>query len=379
MGTKAIILACILAVCLTALGAAGASAQAPKEETPLIQIALLLDTSNSMDGLINQAKAQLWKVVNEFATAKREGKRPEFQAALYEYGNDSLDAKEGYIRQILPLTTDLDKVSEELFALKTNGGSEFCGTIIERAAGALAWSASHEDLKMIFIAGNEPFTQGNVDFRKACPAVIAKGITVNTIFCGPYEEGVSTQWKEGALLADGSYMNIDQNQNIVHIDAPQDQEIARLGGALNDTYVAYGAQGAAGQARQAAQDANAVGVAPAVSAQRAVAKASANYKNVEWDLLDAVKEDAGKLEEMKDSDLPEEMRGMAAEERQAYIKRKADDREKLQTQIQKLNAERETFVAAEMKKLGETGENTVDTAMIKAIRAQAMKKQYTFE
>ena len=44
-----------------------------------------------------------------------------------------------------------------------------------------------------------------------------------------------------------------------------------------------------------------------------------------------------------------------------------------------MNAERETFVAAEMKKLGETGENTVDAAMIKAIRAQAMKKQYTFE
>jgi len=30
-----------------------------------------------------------------------------------------------------------------------------------------------------------------------------------------------------------------------------------------------------------------------------------------------------------------------------------------------VNAERETFVAAEMKKLGETGENTVDAAMIK--------------
>jgi hypothetical protein len=32
-----------------------------------VQIALLLDTSNSMDGLIDQAKSQLWKIVNEMA------------------------------------------------------------------------------------------------------------------------------------------------------------------------------------------------------------------------------------------------------------------------------------------------------------------------
>jgi len=36
-----------------------------------IQLALLLDTSNSMDGLIDQAKSQLWKIVNELATSKK--------------------------------------------------------------------------------------------------------------------------------------------------------------------------------------------------------------------------------------------------------------------------------------------------------------------
>ena len=39
-----------------------------KDQT--IMIALLLDTSNSMDGLIDQAKSQLWKIVNEVAAAK---------------------------------------------------------------------------------------------------------------------------------------------------------------------------------------------------------------------------------------------------------------------------------------------------------------------
>ena len=39
-----------------------------------IQLALLLDTSGSMDGLIDQAKSQLWKIVNELATSKKDGK-----------------------------------------------------------------------------------------------------------------------------------------------------------------------------------------------------------------------------------------------------------------------------------------------------------------
>jgi hypothetical protein len=44
---------------------------------PTVQIAILLDTSNSMDGLIGQAKTQLWNVVNEFVRPGRTaGPRP---------------------------------------------------------------------------------------------------------------------------------------------------------------------------------------------------------------------------------------------------------------------------------------------------------------
>ena len=51
---------------------------APKPEPtkgPMIKLALLLDTSNSMDGLINQARSRLWNVVNEIGKAEAERKR----------------------------------------------------------------------------------------------------------------------------------------------------------------------------------------------------------------------------------------------------------------------------------------------------------------
>ncbi len=159
---------------------------------PTVQIALLLDTSNSMDGLIAQAKSQLWVVVNEFVKAKKDGQVPAVQVALFEYGKQSLSSEQGFVRLILPLTDDLDKVSEELFALKTNGGEEYCGWVIREAVNRLEWSKTGDVYKAIFIAGNEPFTQGPVDFHASCKSAIERGIVVNTIFCGPNSDGGQT-------------------------------------------------------------------------------------------------------------------------------------------------------------------------------------------
>src|SRR5688572_24190110 len=66
-----------------------------------IRIALLLYTSNSMDGLITQAKAQLWKLVSELSLATYGQKeKPSLEIALYEYGNAGLSYQEGYVRQV---------------------------------------------------------------------------------------------------------------------------------------------------------------------------------------------------------------------------------------------------------------------------------------
>src|SRR3954465_14738362 len=145
-----------------------------------IMLALLLDTSNSMDGLIDQAKSQLWKIVNELAAARCDDKtRPTIKIALYEYGNSGLPATLGYIRQVSPLTNDLDLISEKLFALRTNGGEEYCGQVIKTSLDKLEWSTSGADLKLIFIAGNEPFTQGEVPYRASCTLAKQRDVVVN--------------------------------------------------------------------------------------------------------------------------------------------------------------------------------------------------------
>src|SRR5437868_11792584 len=95
-----------------------------------IQVAILLDVSNSMDGLIDQAKAQLWNMVSVMGKAKCDDVTPQIEIALYEYGRTTNNEREGYVKQISGFTSDLDKLSQDLFNLKTLGGDEYCGHVI---------------------------------------------------------------------------------------------------------------------------------------------------------------------------------------------------------------------------------------------------------
>ncbi len=371
-------LALVLGMALTgAPGAAVAAPGTPPEKDQRIMIALLLDTSNSMDGLIDQAKSQLWKIVNELAAARcSDGSRPDVKIALYEYGNDNLSARAGYVRLVSALTSDLDLISEKLFALTTNGGSEYCGYVINQSLKDLEWSRSDADLKMIFIAGNEPFTQGSVPYTIACSLAREKDVTVSTIYCGPYGEGAGTSWKSGADLTGGTYMSIEQDRRTVYVPTPYDKEIDALNSKLNATYVYYGESGERRKQQQIAQDRNAARFGQENKVERAVSKSTHVYKNSSWDLVDAYEDDAGVIEEAREADLPAEMRGMTTAEKEEYIEEKAAERARIQHEIQALNEKRKEYIAQHTEASAEKG--MLDAAMLKAIKEKARMKNFSW-
>jgi len=340
-----------------------------------IKVALLLDTSNSMDGLIDQAKAQLWEIVNELSYAKCNSLRPNLQIALYEYGNDGLSANKGFIRKILAFTGDLDDVSKELFSLTTNGGSEYCGTVINSSLENLDWGNNADDLKMIFIAGNEPFTQGKVSYKDAGINAKEKGVIVNTIFCGDYNQGISSNWKDGALITYGDYMSINHNKQTVHIVSPYDDVILQLNIRLNKTYVYYGEDGRKKQTRQQVQDNNAAGYSKANAVSRTVSKGSHLYKNSSWDLVDAEEEiEAFSYDKLKKEELPDVLKDKSSKEIKKYVDIKRAERKQIQTEINELNKKRKIYISNSNK----NNSNTLENAMLKAIKKQGEKKNYTW-
>jgi len=125
-----------------------------------------------MDGLIRQAKEQIWNIVNEVSRANKDNEEVTMQIALYEYGKNTLPVQTGYIQMLSPLTNDLDFLSEKLFSLRTRGGLEYAGEVIAKATQNLYWSSHKDDLKIIIIAGNEGFDQGHIDYRRESKIII---------------------------------------------------------------------------------------------------------------------------------------------------------------------------------------------------------------
>lgn len=342
-----------------------------------IQVALLLDTSNSMDGLIDQAKSRLWNIVNTLTTLKYNGKAPQVEIALYEYGNDGL-RDENYIRQVTPLTQDLDLVSEKLFALRTNGGSEYCGAVIRDASMNLKWDDNNQSMKLIYIAGNEPFDQGKISYKEVIPTAKRKNIYTNTIFCGSRDEGIQTFWQNGASLGEGKYFNIDSDQKVIYIKTPYDVRISECNAKLNDTYIYYGSHGSEFKAKQMLQDKNAEVQSVSNAVERTVAKSKKNaYKNDHWDLVDRAEKDVNFMLDVKAEELPAELKGKSKEDIKKAVAEKSAERQKIQREIEELSKKRQDFIDAEMKKRGNSEADDLGKAIEKSVLELAKKNGYT--
>lgn len=343
--------------------------------TKQIRIGLILDTSNSMDGLIDQAKSQLWGVINKLSEATANGEKPNILIALYEFGNDNINVRSGYIRKVVELTSDLDEISQELFRLSTKGGDEYCGAAIQKATKELDWSSSGEDLQILLLAGNESFKQGTVSFKEACAAAKKKGILINTIYCGEYENGINEHWKSGADLTGGIYANIDHNQMNVAIETPYDEKIGLLNDSLNATYIVYGEVGEKRKERQKTQDLNAKKMGKSVYTSRTVSKSKHIYNNSSWDLVDASKEQSFSIEKIDKNTLPANLKNASSAEVSAHIKAKDEMRKRLKDKINRLANLRSTYIQ-EQKAV--KMEKSLDDAIILSIIKQGEEKGFSF-
>ena len=354
-----------------------ANSQSGREKSGTkIQVALLLDTSNSMDGLIDQAKSRLWDIVNTLTTLKYKGKTPEIEIALYEYGNDRLSSDRNYIRQVVGMTSDLDLLSEKLFSLTTDGGLEYCGAVIRQAVKEIDWGITSSDMKLIYIAGNEEFNQGNVSYKEAIADALRKDIYINTIYCGDRTYGIRELWEDGAVAGKGKYFNIDQNKRVRHITTPYDDRISQCNSRLNATYVAYGRQGEVMQKKQMAQDANAEKVSSANHTSRVVSKSKEIYKNDSWDLVDKYSEDKKSVAQLEQNELPKAWQGKSKQEIEKLIVEKQKERTVIQKEISELAKKRQEYIDEEMKK-GNSGEEDLGKAINSSILLFAQVKGYT--
>jgi len=364
---------CLLVLMLLAGGSAhSAATPAPGGETRDVDVVILLDTSGSMEGLLDSTRARIWDVTNELAKMKP---KPELRIGLISFGDGHSTESDGWIVQHLDLTPDLDAVYSELMSLKIGGSEEFVGRAVDKALDGMSWSRNRDALRVIFVAGNESADQGaeSHDFRVAVRAARDRGIIVNALFAGNREQGVVEHWHEVAQGGQGNFSAIDPSTSTIQVATPQDARLLQLNAQLNTTYMPYGPRGKDGLANQVAQDGNASRLGVESCSSRIVAKGGALYTNASWDLVDATMSEGFDWKALPLADLPKELQSMTREQQVAAVSAMRTKRESIQTEIQRLSAERETFIR-NARAVESTG---LGTAMRQAIREQAMAKGFT--
>lgn len=339
-----------------------------------VDLVIALDTSESMENLIDSARARMWDIVNELA---RMTPQPELRVGLVTFGSpDVAGADDGFVAVRSDLTSDLDAFHGQLMSLRTRGGDELVGRALEAAVERMDWSPDPKALRLIFIAGNESADQGveRTDFRAVAEVARRRDIVINALHAGPRSVAIADKWPEIARAGGGNFSAIDAAASLEQVPTPHDAELLALNARLNDTYLPFGEGGAAGLANQRVQDNNATRLGVASCSSRVVAKGSALYDNSSWDLVDAALGDGFQWAGLRDEDLPETLRPLSGEERQAFVDGLRKQRQEIQERIQAVSEQREAFLRGLRGR--PDGEPGLDDALREALILQAAEKGF---
>ncbi|MBI3854648.1 MAG: VWA domain-containing protein [Planctomycetes bacterium] len=357
-------IALTLAACLVA------AAQDPvvKPETPpQVEVVFVLDTTGSMGALLSGAKKKIWAIASEIARGKPS---PRLKIGLVAYR----DKGDAYVTKVTDLSEDLDKVYGELLTFQAQGGGDTPENVrqgLHDALTKIAWSQDKATLRIMFLVGDAPPHLDYTDVPKVeelCLTAVKAGIIINTVRCGPDPE-TGRIWKEIADKSEGNFFTIDQTGGVIAVATPFDKELGELSDKLGGTVLAFG--DGRRKAAVASGEAKAREYASDAKADRAVAKA-ASTRHSEDDLIDALREKRVKLEEVKEEQLPEELKKMTPEERKAHLEKKAKEREELRAKIVELSKKRDEFLAEELKKRG--AKDSFDSSVLEALSEQAGRK-----
>lgn len=372
----------MLILALTAsLSGCPAETTEPEPERAQIEVVFVLDTTGSMGGLIQAAKEKIWAIANTLASTKP---APDIKMGLVGYR----DRGDQYVTKLTDLTDDLDAVYEQLMQFKAEGGGdtpESVNQALNEAVAKINWSKDGKSYRVIFLVGDCPPHMDYADdvkYMESCKAAATAGITINTIQCGNHG---ATQpiWTDIADSAEGRYFRVEQSGGAILAATPFDAELAELSKELEGTRVYYGDAEVMAEARDRKEVAAKISdEAPAAAkASRAVFSVSGAGERVagKHDLLVAIYDGAVKLEDVKEEELPEEIRKMSPEERSKYLKEQQAKREKAQARIKELADKRQAHIQEQIRKSNLQGKQSLDFAIFECIQKQAAEKGIIYE
>ncbi len=348
------------------------AAPLPLERKVKVEVVFCLDTTGSMSGLIDGAKAKIWSICNQIAGGRP---TPDLKIGLVAYR----DKGDSYVTQVHELTSDLDAMHGKLKTFTADGGGdepEHVNQALYDAVHKIKWSEDKKVMKIIFLVGDAPphmdYTD-DVKYPVTCAKAKEKGIIINTVLCGD-SESCKKAWKDVASKANGSFVAIPQDGGVMVVNTPFDPHLAALNAKLTGTVLVWGGREKQDLDRIKNEESEKLG---AESAAGRIAYQAKNGQAAAYCLLDQVNRKEVKLEDVKKEELPPQLQKLNIKEQKAYLAELDTRRKALNKQVLELDKLREAWVAKKRAEEAKKGKGGFDQKVLEVLRSQA--KSYELE
>jgi hypothetical protein len=329
---------------------------------PRVELVFALDTTGSMSGLIDGAKRKIWSIAQFIAQGQP---KPDVRIGLVAYR----DIGDAYVTRFYDLSDDLDTVFEHLSSFEAAGGGdtpEHVSKALFDAVYKTSWTKDQSALKQVYLVGDAPphtdYADG-FDYKKIAKHAHELGIHINTIRCGGDPE-TAMVWNQISNSAAGEYASIDQSGGVRVAATPFDGDMQKLNAALVGTAIGYG-RGRMDVARKAA-------TAAAMPASEAADRAGyfgskGGALGGGGDLVDDVANGKVATKDVRRDALDDGLAAMDEGKREAFVKEKVAERNKIQSQINTLAKQRNEW----LKKNAADKPDSFDAKVEGALKKQA--------
>jgi len=310
-----------------------------------IDVVFAIDTTESMQGLIDGAKRKVWSIASHIREANPQAS---IRVGLVAYR----DVEESdYVTRDFQLTTDLDAMFVELSGYSAAGGGDIPEDVAAGLYDAVYKMQWRDDAKkLIFLVGDAPpIARGDVPtFDVIAREAASRNIIIDTIQCDNETPGTTEAWQQIAMLGHGEFSKIGGDGGVRQVATPYDQKMAELSNEIDSTAVILG-----GDRRKLYEGKMAAAKAAPMEAQadRAGyygAMGSAAPRD-DGDAVSAVATGRASVEGMPAADLPPEMQHLSKDELKAEITRRADKRKAIEKEIDDLQKKRGEYLRDQAK------------------------------
>ncbi len=339
---------------------------------PQIEVAFVLDTTGSMTGLIEGAKAKIWSIASELLKTEEQA---DIRFGLIGYR----DRGDAYVTRTYDLTSDINGIYGHLLAFQADGGGdrpESVNQALNEAVTQFQWGSDAKTLRLVFLVGDSPPNEykDDVDYGRTCDLARERNIRVNTVLAGGAQD-TGAVWQAIAHLCGGTYMEIPQDGGMQQVATPYDDQLNALQQRINETVAPYG--GAEQQAYLRGQMETAAAAPAAVASDMASVRFGAGKLNRVLtggnDLVEDYEDGVVDLTALREEELPDELKNLSDDDLRAEVEERVSQRAALNTEMSDLVAQRNAWVAEENARLAaESGPiDAFDQEVARTVRAQA--------